>query len=71
MKLLARAQRPGVATTHEGIEGQELDVWPEIGVVFDATSAARNKKHSDVVTGAGKVMIDSPGRYRPLASSRS
>lgn len=56
---LARAQRLGVATTHEGIEGlQKLDVWPEIGVVFDATSAGAHKAHSDVVTGAGKVMID-------------
>ena len=56
---LARAQRLGVATTHEGIEGlQKLDVWPEIGVVFDATSAGAHKTHSDVVTGAGKVMID-------------
>lgn len=56
---LARAQRLGVATTHEGIEGLlKLDVWPEIGVVFDATSAGAHKAHSDVVTGAGKVMID-------------
>lgn len=56
---LARAQRLGVSTTHEGIEGlQKLDVWPEIGVVFDATSAGAHKAHSDVVTGAGKVMID-------------
>ncbi len=56
---LARAQRLGVATTHEGIEGlQKLDVWPEIGVVFDATSAGAHKAHSDVVTAAGKVMID-------------
>lgn len=56
---LARAQRLGVATTHEGIEGlQKLDVWPEIGVVFDATSAGAHKRHNDVVTGAGKVMID-------------
>ncbi|MGD9812527.1 MAG: acetaldehyde dehydrogenase (acetylating) [Sphingobium sp.] len=56
---LARAQRMGVATTHEGIEGlQKLDVWPEIGVVFDATSAGAHKTHSDIVTGAGKVMID-------------
>lgn len=56
---LARAQRMAVATTHEGIEGlQKLDAWPEIGVVFDATSAGAHKKHSDMVTGAGKVMID-------------
>jgi acetaldehyde dehydrogenase len=56
---LKRAARLGVATTHEGIEGlQKLDVWPEIGVVFDATSAGAHRRHSDVVTGAGKVMID-------------
>jgi acetaldehyde dehydrogenase len=56
---LKRAARLGVATTHEGIEGlQKLPVWSEIGVVFDATSAGAHKRHSDVVTGAGKVMID-------------
>jgi len=56
---LARAERMGVATTAEGIEGlQKLSVWPEIGIVFDATSAAAHQGHSDVVTGAGKVMID-------------
>ncbi|RYY29385.1 MAG: acetaldehyde dehydrogenase (acetylating) [Sphingomonadales bacterium] len=56
---LARAERMGVATTHEGIEGlQKLAVWPEIGFVFDATSAGAHKRHSDAVTGAGKVMID-------------
>jgi acetaldehyde dehydrogenase len=56
---LKRADRLGVAITHEGIEGlQKLDIWPEIGVVFDATSAGAHRKHSDVVTGAGKVMID-------------
>jgi acetaldehyde dehydrogenase len=56
---LARAERMGVATTADGIEGlQQLAVWPEIGIVFDATSAAAHQGHSDVVTGAGKVMID-------------
>src|SRR3546814_6702116 len=36
---LKRAQRLGVAVTHEGIEGlQRLSVWPEIGIVFDARS---------------------------------
>ncbi|MBY8823910.1 acetaldehyde dehydrogenase (acetylating) [Sphingomonas colocasiae] len=56
---LARAERMGVATTAEGIEGlQRLPVWPEIGVVFDATSAGAHKHHSDIVTGAGKVMVD-------------
>lgn len=56
---LKRAERMGVAITAEGIEGmQKLDIWPEIRIVFDATSAGAHKKHSDVVTGAGKVMID-------------
>lgn len=56
---LKRAERLGVAITAEGIEGlQKLPVWPEIGVVFDATSAGAHKKHSAVVTDAGKVMID-------------
>ncbi|WP_084419881.1 acetaldehyde dehydrogenase (acetylating) [Henriciella litoralis] len=56
---LARAQRLKVATTHEGIDGLiKLDVWPEIGIVFDATSAGAHKRHNDVVTKAGKVMVD-------------
>jgi acetaldehyde dehydrogenase len=56
---LARATALGIATTHEGVEGLlSLEVWPEIGIVFDATSAGAHQHHSDVVTGAGKVMID-------------
>jgi acetaldehyde dehydrogenase len=56
---LKRAERLGVAITAEGIEGlQQLPIWPEIGIVFDATSAGAHQKHSDVVTGAGKIMID-------------
>jgi acetaldehyde dehydrogenase len=56
---LKRASRLGVAVTHEGIEGlQALPVWPEIGVVFDATSAGAHKKHAAVCAAAGKVMID-------------
>lgn len=56
---LARARRMGIAATHDGIEGlQKLDVWPEIGIVFDATSAAAHPRHSAVVTGAGKAMVD-------------
>lgn len=56
---LKRAERLGVATTAEGIDGLvKLPVWDEIGVVFDATSAGAHKRHNEVVTGAGKVMID-------------
>jgi acetaldehyde dehydrogenase len=56
---LKRAARMGVAVTHEGIEGlQKLDVWPEIGIIFDATSAGAHKKHNAVAAAAGKIMVD-------------
>ncbi len=56
---LKRAARLGVAITHEGLEGlQALPVWPEIGIVFDATSAGAHKKHAAICQAAGKVMID-------------
>jgi len=56
---LARAQRLGIATTYEGLEGlMALPVWPEIAAVFDATSAGAHRRHSDAVTSVGKVMID-------------
>jgi len=56
---LARAARLGVATTSDGIDGlTRLDVWPDIAIVFDATSAAAHARHSQVVVGAGKTIID-------------
>jgi acetaldehyde dehydrogenase len=56
---LARARRLGVATTHEGIEGlQRLEGWPDIRLVFDATSAAAHRRHSEVCAQAGKAVID-------------
>jgi len=56
---LQRAGRLGVATTSEGVEGlQRLEVWPEIGIVFDATSAGAHAKHNAVCQAAKKVMID-------------
>ena len=37
---LARAQRMGVATTHEGVDGLiNMPEFKDIGIVFDATSA--------------------------------
>ena len=43
---LARAARMGVATTHEGVEGlTRLDVFKDIGFVFDATSASAHVKN--------------------------
>jgi acetaldehyde dehydrogenase len=56
---LKRAERMGVATTAEGLDGlMRLPVWPEIGVVFDATSAGAHRRHSEACAAAGKVMID-------------
>jgi len=56
---LQRAKRLGVAVTHEGIEGLvALPCWPQIGIVFDATSAGAHRHHSDVCARAGKVMVD-------------
>ena len=56
---LARAARLGVAITADGIDGLvALPIWPEIGIVFDATSASAHQRHSAVATGAGKTMID-------------
>jgi len=56
---LKRAARLGVAITHEGIDGlTRLPVWPEIEIVFDATSAAAHKKNSEICIAAGKVMVD-------------
>jgi acetaldehyde dehydrogenase len=56
---LRRAARLGVVVTHEGLAGLvALPVWPEIGIVFDATSAAAHARHSAVCAAAGKVMID-------------
>jgi acetaldehyde dehydrogenase len=56
---LARAQRLGVATTAEGIDG--LLAMPEFAafeIVFDATSAGAHKRNSELVLAAGKRMID-------------
>jgi acetaldehyde dehydrogenase len=56
---LKRAARLGVPVTHEGMEGlAALPVWPEISIVFDATSASAHRRHSDICAAAGKTMID-------------
>jgi acetaldehyde dehydrogenase len=57
---LARAQRLGVATTHEGIEG--LQKLPMSGRTSASSSTpprrARTSANSDPGQAAGKVMID-------------
>ncbi len=56
---LARAARMGVATTAEGVDGLvALPAWQDVAIVFDATSAGAHRRHSDLVTGAGKAMVD-------------
>lgn len=56
---LARAARLGVVVTHEGIKGlTQMPVWPEIDIVFDATSAGAHPGNDKIVRGAGKIMID-------------
>lgn len=56
---LKRAAGLGVQITSEGIDGLcKMDVWNDIDIVFDATSAKAHAYHSDVTTKAGKVMVD-------------
>jgi len=56
---LARAQRMGVATTSEGMDGLvKMPVWKEIGVVFDATSAKAHIYNNELCVRDGKRMID-------------
>ena len=56
---LARAQRLGVATTHEGIDGLvRLDCYKDIRIVFDATSAGAHHRHNEVLQNDGKQVID-------------
>ena len=56
---LARANRLGIATTADGIDGLlKLGVFGEIDVVFDATSAGAHKRHNDLLQQHGVQVID-------------
>jgi len=56
---LARAQRLGVATTHEGLDGlTKMAEWKDIGIVFDATSAGAHKHNAELCAKDGKIIID-------------
>ncbi|MAL02546.1 MAG: acetaldehyde dehydrogenase (acetylating) [Alcaligenaceae bacterium] len=58
---LARAERMGVATTAEGIDGLvKMDVFKEIDVVFDATSAGAHAHHNEVLQKHGVQVIALP-----------
>ncbi|MBX9896466.1 MAG: acetaldehyde dehydrogenase (acetylating) [Qipengyuania sp.] len=56
---LAIAREHGVETTHEGIEGlTRMASYPDIGIVFDATSAYAHRKHDEILRRDGKQLID-------------
>ncbi|MEP7220067.1 MAG: acetaldehyde dehydrogenase (acetylating) [Bacteroidota bacterium] len=56
---LRRAAGLGVATTAEGIEGLvNHPLFPEIEIVFDATSAGAHRKHAVILAAHGKRVID-------------
>lgn len=56
---LERAKRLGIATTAQGIDGlNALPLWKDIKIVFDATSAGAHQRHHEIVTAAGKVIVD-------------
>lgn len=56
---LAMARQHGVQTTHEGLDGlKKLDCYPEIGIVFDATSAYAHKVHDATLRADGKHVVD-------------
>ena len=56
---LARAQRLGVPTTAEGIDGLvAMPEFADIEIVFDATSAGAHHRHDAILRGHGKRVID-------------
>ncbi len=56
---LAMAREHGIATTHEGLDGlRALDVYEDIRIVFDATSAYAHADHDKALRADGKRVID-------------
>ena len=56
---LALARERGIATTHAGLEGlRAMPFYPEIAIVFDATSAYAHKAHDAVLRADGKQVVD-------------
>src|SRR3546814_11848136 len=66
---LGRARRLGVATTHEGLDGlRTMPGYGDVGIVFDATSAAAHARHAQVLAADGKRAIDlTPAAVGPYA----
>ena len=56
---LARAEKMGVAITDKGINGLvEMDVFKEVEILFDATSAKAHAYHDKIARQCGKQIID-------------
>jgi len=56
---LAMARERGIETTHEGLDGlRALAVYPDIDIVFDATSAYAHKVHDEALRADGKRVVD-------------
>jgi len=56
---LRRAREHGIATTHEGLAGlRALPCYPDIEIVFDATSAYSHLEHDPVLRADGKRVVD-------------
>lgn len=56
---LQRASRLNVATTAAGMDGLvSLPCWPDIRIVFDATSAKAHARHAEICRSAGKTIVD-------------
>ena len=60
-----------MATTAEGIDGlTRLDVFKDIDVVFDATSAGAHKRHNEVLQAHGIQVIDlTPAALGPYSQA--
>ncbi|WP_102958171.1 acetaldehyde dehydrogenase (acetylating) [Mangrovicella endophytica] len=56
---LARAKRLGYFATHEGLDGlRRSEIYAEIDIVFDATSAKAHVRHAEQLAKDGKKVID-------------
>ena len=56
---LAMAREHGIATTHEGIDGlKAMDVYKDIKIAFDATSAYAHEVHDKALRADGIQVVD-------------
>lgn len=56
---LARAAKMGIATTHKGVEGlKKMAVFPQIELIFDATSAGAHRANLRALEGSHAKIVD-------------